>query len=685
MAENARAKASSPPATKTSAAVTMPISWADAAEGILRCLWPVIISHAFVLLALLYPDQGKEILGAATSDALSEGVFLLSASVFALSTWLLARTANAYVRPDFAEAARDGTRQSQERSILSFALYKFPCLLSVTFLFILAIWLALSVGAWWSSLCFLLTGLALIVFTWELRLKGTRFLLGASCFLAVLLIFMGAFAPVTLGLLIGSITGAYAILFLGALLLIIVLEILVWLYSSLSHRIKFRPLLLATLVVVVALAAAFGIPVFRSPDRHQIRCDGACDSANTANPAPFPATFDDAVARWEKENPNDGTMIVVAAAGGGARAGYWTATILGAIEDAQPSFGRRVFAISAVSGGAVGAAAFTAALGPNPPACGAKATEPPYRSCLQEFLSYDFLSPILTAVFTGEWLRKIISHNWFIDRAAALELAWENAWGRTFAQSDAFSQPFRSLWSAPSYRPNLLLNGTSALSGRRLLTSSVELSDDLSVPIVNLGTLPIKLSTAVDNSTRFPVVEPPGGVPIRQSDGSSVQDYVVDGGFYDNYGAATMLDLLRKMDEHWKTAAPPRRLIIVAITSDPDIADQLHDDLPDTAAPPPAQKPAERSSDQDPTIFGAAMAARQWSGLIYAKDLLAWRPSNPNIDVHRFHFALQRTDPPLPLGWSLAKSSRESVNVLLNSDRIQTRIKNLSDLLSAKN
>ena len=43
-------------------------------------------------------------------------------------------------------------------------------------------------------------------------------------------------------------------------------------------------------------------------------------------------------------------MVVVAAAGGGVRASYWTAAILGKIQDMYGDFGKHVFAISAVSG-----------------------------------------------------------------------------------------------------------------------------------------------------------------------------------------------------------------------------------------------------------------------------------------------------------------------------------------------
>ena len=55
-------------------------------------------------------------------------------------------------------------------------------------------------------------------------------------------------------------------------------------------------------------------------------------------------------------------FIIVATAGGGSRAGYWTASVLGYLQDERPIFKDHLFAISGVSGGSLGAAVFRAAL-----------------------------------------------------------------------------------------------------------------------------------------------------------------------------------------------------------------------------------------------------------------------------------------------------------------------------------
>ena len=51
-------------------------------------------------------------------------------------------------------------------------------------------------------------------------------------------------------------------------------------------------------------------------------------------------------------------LYIVASEGGGIRAAYWTAAVLGTIQDEQPAFADHVFAISGVSGGSLGAVVF---------------------------------------------------------------------------------------------------------------------------------------------------------------------------------------------------------------------------------------------------------------------------------------------------------------------------------------
>ena len=56
-------------------------------------------------------------------------------------------------------------------------------------------------------------------------------------------------------------------------------------------------------------------------------------------------------------------LYIVNAEGGGIRAAYWTATVLGKIQKDNPCFADQLFALSGVSGGSLGSAVFVALLG----------------------------------------------------------------------------------------------------------------------------------------------------------------------------------------------------------------------------------------------------------------------------------------------------------------------------------
>ncbi len=238
------------------------------------------------------------------------------------------------------------------------------------------------------------------------------------------------------------------------------------------------------------------LPTFRR-QFHEIRC--ADQGCAPLPPKIFLRDLDRGIAAWMNENAaHPRTMVLVAAAGGGVRAAYWTASVLGAIEDGaikrgKTDFMRKIFAISAVSGGALGAGAFAAlnpGFSPEKPICRAEHQNLyPFRSCLSRFLGNDFMSPIMASFLTGDLVRRVVPglrlDDWVasfpVDRADALERAWEAAWLDTFG-TDRLSRPFDELWvGSAQYHPSLLLNGTLAysgeLSGERAVTSNLRLRD----------------------------------------------------------------------------------------------------------------------------------------------------------------------------------------------------------------
>jgi hypothetical protein len=73
----------------------------------------------------------------------------------------------------------------------------------------------------------------------------------------------------------------------------------------------------------------------------------------------------------------------------------------------------------------------------------------------------------------------------------------------------------------------------------------------------------VRLSTAAHNSARFPIISPPGA--IRNSS-HQVIDRIVDGGYVENYGALTAMELAEAVHAVQPELAP----FVLMISNDPD-------------------------------------------------------------------------------------------------------------------
>jgi hypothetical protein len=295
-------------------------------------------------------------------------------------------------------------------------------------------------------------------------------------------------------------------------------------------------------------------------------------------------------------------------------------------------FGKQLFAISAVSGGSLGAVLTYAALadarpknltetGIGLPPCTKKGRDDgdwfgaqvrgqqvqpanpveSWRDCLQLLSAGDFLSPVFVGMVSNDPLRFGLREN----RAVVLEHAWEARYARLTGKEDglgwvqkeqeeedadttlarSLSKVRRLAADQRIWLPILLLNGTSVETGRRIVTSDVDTRDtegkEVFVDTYDLHELfgrptsngqsvnakpacqgcDIRLSTAATMSARFPVISPPGS--INGADGKII-DRVVDGGYYEYFGATTAMVLADALPKYGL-----RQPIIILINNDP--------------------------------------------------------------------------------------------------------------------
>lgn len=290
-------------------------------------------------------------------------------------------------------------------------------------------------------------------------------------------------------------------------------------------------------------------------------------------PPPARPSIDNALAGWvdamwaDEVLRNAGPRVYfVASEGGGIRAAYWTARTLAALHAQVPEFDRRTFMLSGVSGGAVGAAAYSACL--------------EYRDqreggingvdgCVGRFGNVDLLTPLLGAWLFEDALARLLPTTvrlgghalcrqpgcGFLSRGLWFEQALERA-DPVLSQGIAT----RAAARGPN-EPRLFLNSTWVESGDRAIASSVHADWERGfapardqIAFVTAGAsapVDLPLSAAAHNAARFPFVNALG--LLRSQD--KEPGHLADGGYFDNSGTHTVADGLAALRRYIDTQA----------------------------------------------------------------------------------------------------------------------------------
>jgi hypothetical protein len=392
--------------------------------------------------------------------------------------------------------------------------------------------------------------------------------------------------------------------------------------------------------LIVGLFASTSLLAVVLGDNHSVRLIDASRSAGRSVDA-TPLPLQEAVSIWMRENKCDATPancprpIIVAAAGGASRAGFFLASVIGYFMQEAPTHDldankvrNRLFGISGVSGGSMGAVMVTAALDAK-----ADSNDHPcvqssfdlwwgqqinnWRDCLETLTSGDFLS----ADFFGFAFNDMLPFS-FRDRAAVLEDTWNHRYRAAVLRADesnflackGLRCPFLTLRPREGHWiPLLVLNGTSEATGGRIVTTLLAKTYE---PASNCPTSPgstgctlfvdadrfhdllnfkaessgwlgafqravlnwkkggnslndVRLDTAAHNSARFPLISPPGSI---RNQNQGIVDRIVDGGYFENYGALSAKELALAIHAVQPALAP----VVVVISNDPN--DPLNQD-----------------------------------------------------------------------------------------------------------
>jgi hypothetical protein len=480
----------------------------------------------------------------------------------------------------------------------------------------------------------------------------------------------------------------------------------------------------ALILVTGLLAAALD----RNSAYHDVRLHDAADYAH--------ADLDAAWKKWLENQDGCSTdqktrqMLLVAAPGGGIRAAYWTASTLDKVSD--PCAGA-VFAISSVSGGSLGAALWSYPVQKDQSATGSTAAA--------LLSSDDGLSTATAGLVFRDLPRSFVPFSGgFRDRAQLLEDSWAadlegmKKDNRLVYAKDA---TLDQLTGGKEWKPVMVYNGASAADGCRVITTNtahlqrdeaaclagptgadtsaisgaLNPRDDAIATRGELGAactpatdqqpLSMRATTAALMSARFPYVSPAGTVrrcleqargPQEKADvggdelskvrSAVTPTYVVDGGYIENTGLLTLLQLwqvLKPMIESHNAEAGAVKVVPWIVVADNHYRSNASganvERIPETTVPLVARLNAretlgtsalEQIATREMSVFGAS--GNGVGGLVVIAPQTA-----PSIAA--------------PLGWVLSADTRAELDEQLTKQWCESAagspVERLRDALGA--
>ncbi|WP_345953775.1 hypothetical protein [Mucilaginibacter sp. PAMB04168] len=267
-------------------------------------------------------------------------------------------------------------------------------------------------------------------------------------------------------------------------------------------------------------------------------------------------------------------VIFVCAEGGALRTGGFTALYLTKLqkrlEHDNIDLKRSIYAMSGVSGGALGLGLFNAV------AYGNSSQELRYKNSLDsaafDFFKGDYIAPVVGKMFFGDLLNLFLPwHINRLDRAIAMEEAWENRYSKLLSPNSSrniFSAHFDTLNVTKNNKPLVIFNTDEVETGQQCWIMNAAPDGVWGSGQRDLLAGKIKgniaYSTGINFSTRFPLFSP-GGM-IKQA---CRKYHYLDGGYVENTGAGSMLEMLKALQlQHSNLFAQIRPVVIFLRFSD---------------------------------------------------------------------------------------------------------------------
>jgi len=333
--------------------------------------------------------------------------------------------------------------------------------------------------------------------------------------------------------------------------LLLILTIFTWLLAGAAFFIdRTRLPVFSTFLVVSLLTGTVGTDHKYAVETSKVRDVGPLSPAKV-------------IEAWKAKRGKDTrSMLVVATAGGGIRAGAWTAEVMTRLQQDCKAAGDSLLLVSSVSGGSMGS---MFVVGPY----GGEGSYPTTNDELKQ-IRFNTKRSSLGAVGWGlaypDLLRTIpllgagVPEK--LDRGWSLENSWSTAW-----RNVKLSTPTLAHWRQDVHdgiRPAVIFNATASESGQRFLVATTDAPFQGAKQFSDLFPgKDIRISTAARLSATFPYVSP----LARASKGLVKNGYHVgDGGYYDNSGLLTAVEWLSEAGDELKSY----QVLLIVIDANPD-------------------------------------------------------------------------------------------------------------------
>jgi len=361
-------------------------------------------------------------------------------------------------------------------------------------------------------------------------------------------------------------------------------------------------------------------------------------------------------------------VYFVLADGGASRSAYWTASVLGTIEEKTGGeFSKNIFCLSGASGGSLGNVAFWHTI---------TAKDKHGTQEMQEYLANDFLSFPLVRLLGPDIILPIVPFHLLKDRAEALERSMQFPSTRSDMGEfmlENFSTTYPSI-TKQNFKPIICINATRMQDASPAVVSNIKLDTSIFGNRIDiLDNLEkgrdISMATAVVLGARFPYFSPAGRLG---------HDYFVDGGYFDNSGAGVVHEMILDLQNiiNDSLAINPNhpykkiRFHIVHITNKTEQKvekGKIHPLVNDLAAP-------------IKTILGSYTSQTDFNNLRLQKYLLEIYKNEDTY--HTINLYKEGEEDRYPMNWSISAQSLNSINKRLTNHR---SMEDLIKLIQAPN